>query len=99
MISTSRARQLLEEWRTSALASRIVIEAFSTSFSSANERSFGRRLFLQVLEFNFPHLGVSRMFQPRRKGEMGAGPASKRLTASADIVGIVGDSARRRGRP
>ena len=23
------------------------------------------------------------------KGEMGAGPASKRLTASADIVGIV----------
>jgi hypothetical protein len=23
------------------------------------------------------------------KGEMGAGPASKRLTASADVVGIV----------
>jgi hypothetical protein len=25
----------------------------------------------------------------RGQGEMGAGPASKRLTASADIVGIV----------
>ena len=67
-----------------------MIEAFSTSFSSAKASSSVGDFFFKSLKFDFPHRDILE-FKKAKAGEVGRRTGSKRLSASADVGRVAKD--------